>query len=343
MQGLDTSGKPRNNKGLRTLISEVYARLVVTKNIDDLASLLDKIDSADIALSYDNRYPWGGLGIAVAGLIGFVSWAFLSNYNWNVWGAATVATGLVVAVGCYSVIKKRSQSLKRLTRAFVNKTLELLYKIKPLGGRECARLLYSFYDFQRGNYSRKISWAKSIEVEYGEETIRAVVAHLHYVNERTVTQITNRNGRLVTQRRKVYDHHHREGLILPNKLNFSPMIISQTGPSDTYTESYRPSSKLFRDHYQVRSDSQLDAAKFLEPVVVVAFEDLARKFDDVSYEISRSAGNLLCQKDALLTFEPKYTVQQPKKLKQELLNRTQLDSLNQLIGFNLKLISTHGD
>jgi len=100
-----------------------------------------------------------------------------------------------------------------------------------------------------------------------------------------------------------------------------------------------PASREFEKRFYVQTDSEFNAAKFLEPVVVIACEQLANKLDDLTIEFAYDGSLLINQKNThLLNPAMNYDITEPEKFKQELLNDTSLFTVNRIFGFVNQII-----
>lgn len=336
--------KRRNNQILVRMLNNVMARVYVAKDIEQITAQLDRLHNASIAIKFNNSQTYFAVFAVIAAALTYFFlqvYPRFGNFYWYDFAVLIVSVGLTAWF--VSSISRRSKKIAQTSQVFIDQVLTLLYKIKPMPLNYCDRVLHAFFDFQRGNHSRKITWAKSFEIEHEGEVIEAIAVRLHYVDVRTVTTTSMQGKRMRTRHRKVYDHYDREGIILPNKFELLPMIISQDKLSKYYKQDFSPSSIAFSESFNVQSVSELDAAKLLGPSAVTSFNDLAKEASGITFEISPSHGVLVSQKHKdILNYKARYSVSEPLAFKKELLTQLDLPLLNCMIGFSLKLFSTQG-
>ena len=334
--------KPINNKALTQFITKLQAKVAQSQSIDVVKACLDKAIAYPNQLTYQNSALYLCILASVIFAIGY--WFYLeaqnkytrvSNGDLFIWGVCAI----VAIVAIYQIIARKKR-ISTLSNLFRDETLKHLYNITHCDAGFLNNAQHKFIDFNRGNYSQNIEWGKLIDFHSESGLIRAAVVYHHYVDKRTETyQESDGKGGTRTRTRTVYDHYYRQGVIFPPINNTTHLVMSQSRLTKHWQQRFMPASREFEKRFYVQTDSEFNAAKFLEPVVVIACEQLAHKLDDLTIEFAYDGSLLINQKNTnLLNPAMHYDITEPEKFKQELLNDTSLFTVNRIFGFVNQII-----
>lgn len=336
------NGKSINNQALAKFIKKLTVSVSHSESIDVVKDCLNQAIAYPHQLKFNNnRLYLGGL---ISLLTGIGYWLYLAGQSKQ--GAFTgtdlfvfglCAIGVIIAI--FKLIRRKN-SLSKLSNLLRDETLKHLYNMTDCDANYLNAMTHKFVDFQRGNYSQRLEWGKEIDFHSDLGLIRASVVYHHYVDKRTETyQVSDGKGGTRTRTRTVYDHYYRQGVIFPIINSTSHLVISQSRLTKKWQQNFMPASREFEKRFRVQAESEFNAAKFLEPVVVIACEQLASKLNDLTIEFAYDGSLLINQKHTnLLKPAMDYDISQPEKFKQELLNETSLSTVNSIFGFVNQII-----
>lgn len=331
-----------NNAALKALLQELKQTALGSRSIDDVITALDNAIAYPNQIKFDNTLYYI-LGIlALLGTLGFGQHVLnLPHRLVTHWDYGILFTFLAGLIASLWVIFSRHSSIKTVSTLIRDEALKHLYNITHSNPALLRRAEQIFTDFQRGNYSQKLEWGK--ELDFHSELlglIRVNVVYHHYVDKRVETYTeSDGKGGTRTRTRTVYDHYYRQGVIIPAINQVTRLVLSQTRLKKQWHETYMPSSSEFQKQFYVQTDSEFDAAKFLEPTVVLACEQLAKQLDKLTIEFAID-GTLLINQNNTKLLDPamQFDITEPKKFKQELLNDTSFHTINSILGFVERLI-----
>ena len=345
MEVSSTLEKAIDNELLSDFIADTTNSLQKVQNIDEVESLLDKVIEQPFQIKFDNLKIWMLTLFFV--LLGGGYIFNIINTRYYRWDWLDFTALVILFVGVFwpiSIIGKRKNSIGRLNQLFINKTLDLLYKIKPSSNHFVDTINGKFFDFYRGNYSQNVSWCKELEFNCNNQKIKVDALQHHYVVERIVEEkVRNGRGGYKTVRRKVYDHYYREGIVFPPIADFKSLVISHNALQKKYAESFKPTSIIFDEQFHVMADSEFVAAKLLGPSVVLAFENLGTSFEGLTFEIAADGTILINQKQTgLLNSNVDSSIVTPIDFKEDLFGNLTLENLNIMFAFMNNLIKYLG-
>jgi hypothetical protein len=331
-----------NNKNLSVFIKKTAANIRHSSSIDVIKTELDNAIAYPDALSYSNTTQYI-LGVITL-LASWGYWVYLDSFGdyyrfTNV--DYVIFAGLIVGfISCIAIVVSHKTKLTKLSSLFRDETLKHLYNMTDCSGQFLQDVQHKFVDFQRGNYSRDVEWGTEIDFNSDTGLIRASVVYHHYVDRRTETYTeSDGKGGTRTRTRTVYDHFYRQGVILPPINQVRALVMSSSRLTKKWSQSFMPASREFEKRFYIQADSQFGAAKFLEPTVVIACEQLAKKLTNLTIEFAADGSVLINQhKTNLLEPAMDYDITQPEKFKQELLNDTSLYTVNSIFGFVNQII-----
>ncbi|GAA0858638.1 hypothetical protein [Aliiglaciecola litoralis] len=345
MEAISTVNTSTDNKILKEFITTTTESLNDVKDIHEVESLLDKVIAHPFKLKFDNLKLWLLSTFFVllgAAYIYFIATTRNYDMSWIDLGSFLIL--IVGVVWPLKIVGKRAQSIQNLNNLFIVKTRDLLYRITLSSQHFRETINNKFVDFNRGNYSQNVSWCKELEFNYNDKKMKVDALQHHYVVERIVEEkVRNGRGGYKTVRRKVYDHYYREGIVFPPIAEFKSLVISNDSLHKKYSESFKPTSIVFDEHFYVMAESEFSAAKFLGPSVVLAFEDLNKKFKGLTFEIAPDGSILINQKQTgLLNTNISTSINTPVEFKQDLLKNLTLDNVNIMFAFMNNLIKYLG-
>ncbi|UJF22594.1 hypothetical protein [Shewanella sp. OMA3-2] len=331
-----------NNKRLTQFIKKLQAKVSNSKSIEVVTECLDKAIAYPHQLKYRHTPLYLGMIAAIVTSIGY--WFYLDTqgqfYRYANSDLLIFALCLLTLFSCIFTVFQRQKRLAMLSNLIRDETLKHLYNMTDCGTTFLNHVEHKFVDFNRGNYSQNIEWGKEIDFNSELGLMRASVVYHHYVNKRTETyQESDGKGGSRTRTRTVYDHYYRQGVIFPAVNQTSHLVMSNTRLPKHWQQHFMPASREFEKKFYLQTDSEFNAAKFLEPAVVVACEQLANKLDDLTIEFAYDGSMLINQKNTNLLNPPMdYDISSPEKFKQELLNETSLFTVNRIFGFVNQII-----
>jgi len=147
-----------------------------------------------------------------------------------------------------------------------------------------------FQAFRLGNHSRELKKLLHGRYHGDEHEFTYDYYHFHYVNRRTETYTTtDSKGNVRVRTRTVYDHFDRFGFIVA--FQFAKNLrISESGLS-FFNKGWKSSSVSFNKNFNVRADSEMEAAKFLTPKLILEIEAAGKALTGLDMEFN-SAGDL---------------------------------------------------
>ncbi|KXI30075.1 hypothetical protein [Paraglaciecola hydrolytica] len=276
------------NQQLQLFLKSLENKIVMARNRDELTAILHQIESFGRPLKYDNSRYWFSLLGAL--LVAGVSFFYLNeNPQTPVVMWLLGLSGITVLVFAVLIFMRRSK-ISSLSDALYLRDVYLdnNWQHEPFHGKRlAAQLAQQFNEFKRGNHLREIQWLVKGHYQGQEHQFEYHAYTFHYVDRRTVST-TDSKGRHRT--RTVYDHHYRYGLYLPFEF-VSGITISSSWFGSFFGSTYKPASTEFNRRFKVNAHSEMAAAKFLKPAVVVELEDLGKELTGLNLEFS-SLGQL---------------------------------------------------
>ncbi|WP_394496496.1 hypothetical protein [Shewanella sp. ENK2] len=338
----NTTEKPANNQSLSQFLKQLKSQVSHSSSIDVIKDALDTAIHYPNKLSYNNTNLFIVIAIALFSGIGY--WFYLEQltyyYRYTDLDYAVFAVCIItLIIPIWQFFNRRSQ-IKKVSTLIRDETLKHLYNMRDCDGSFLKDAENKFVDFNRGNYSQKVEWGKEIDFHAESGLIRASVVYHHYVDRRTETYTeSDGKGGTRTRTRTVYDHYYRQGVIIPPINKTTHLVMSESRLSKRWSQRFMPASREFEKAFHVQAQSEFDAAKFLEPAVVVACEQLNNKLKNLTIEFAHDGSLLINQHNTnLLNPAMDYDITEPEKFKQELLNDTSLFTVNSIFGFVNQII-----
>jgi hypothetical protein len=281
-----------HNDRLKAALAAIETRVDSAKGDDDLVAAIKLLSGFPAPIKYDNsRLNQITLGIVGASAIAAAILYFQAlDPALMLWPAAAAVISLIV----YGVIRmKRKGSLTKLSDRIYYRTSLFDYGLTPVNFSakgEARKLGARFQAFRLGNYSREIRNLLRGKYTGAEHTYGYDHYHFHYVNRRTETYTTtDSKGNVRIRTRTVYDHFDRYGFIVAFKYARS-LRISEGGLA-FFKSGWKSASVSFNKHFNVAADSEMEAAKFLTPKVLLEIESAGQALRGMDLEFN-SAGDL---------------------------------------------------
>jgi hypothetical protein len=276
------------NQQLQLFLNSLENKIATARNRDELTTILQQIESFGRPLKYDNSRYWYSL--LTAAVVAGISLLYLYNVPNTVVALWSLGlSGITVLVFAILIFSRRSK-ISSLSDTLYQRDVYLdnNWQDEPYSGKRlAAELAQQFNEFKRGNHLREIQWLVKGHYLGQEHQFEYHAYTFHYVDRRTVST-TDAKGRHNT--RTVYDHHYRYGLYLPFEF-VSGITISSSWFGSFFGSTYKPASTEFNRYFKVNAHSEMAAAKFLKPAVVVEIEDLGKELTGLNLEFS-SLGQL---------------------------------------------------
>ena len=325
-----------HNREISNLLKTISESVKNAQSQEDLIASLSPAINFEGKIGYDNSSTWwvvlaSALAIALSIMFGIPNGRSMEDWAIGVI-SLSVITGFAFLVLTFSRRQKLNNLSDKIIRTnilFANRLSEL-----PINGKDLAKFLCKeFAEFNRGNDKKEILSLFEGSHQGDRHTFNFKVYDYHYVIRRTETRsVSDGKGGMRTETRTVYDHYYRHGLMMDFDLYNSLAVIEDK--IKIPGEIFRPASNEFNRKFKAVAQTELTAAKFLKPAVVLAFEDLGKTFTDLNFEIN-SAGKLcLSFKDDDLIFTKRKTgIENPADFVKELRENSTPVKLQMLLDF----------
>ena len=257
---------PQNsrNKTLKAHLGELKAHAITAKSKDDIDRVAQHISQFSQRSTYKFNHTLAIIGLVLAGLSSLLSfWAQMDfSYDQRIWMRIG---GFVVGVVCLTNIWMRLASIQRIgdqlyVRAVaINAGIERDYSFN---GKSYWRELKSLFPlFNCGEDSQ------SITKRYigGVDSTPFTLFEFKYVNVTThYTTDSNGNSRQSKSRNTIYKY----GMLVQFD-NFNYLCLN----AKRFPGKWDSASRTFNKLFKVRCATEIQAAKFFDPKVVLAFAD----------------------------------------------------------------------
>ncbi|MFY9074438.1 DUF3137 domain-containing protein [Malaciobacter mytili] len=256
-------------------------------------------------------------------------------WEWNEqWGESnSLALGLIVllAIPIYLILTPllRNMKIRNIENTIYKIDMMLDNNIKKDSTISHYYLNSNYFGFNRGNYQNKLKETYIISnFQANTYLLEAKLFNYHYVNKRTETYKCGKS----TCTRTVYDHYNKYGIEVDFK-NTSNIVINADIFSVHLPQTFKTSSIKFNKKFQVKCEDEFTAVKFLQPSLIVYFEDLAKEFNYLSFQF---INNKLCIMFSNFDVLPnsasrKYGLTSPKEFIEELNGFTKIEKLSKLL------------
>lgn len=316
-----------HNKKVIEFVNDLQGQLTQATTIQDLTSIIADVRQANLSLKLDHRLHYI---CAAFFLMAGISTAIYQIAHYGT--LQTPATFAVVAlsllfIGSLAWVFVQKKQITHLSDALYTKNLLIDNKLTQIdveAESHAKELGAQFYEFNRGNYSRKIEALYQGDYQGSEHQFNYHFYHFHYVDRRTEVT-TDSKGR--TRTRTVYDHYHRYGIYLPFPYVSNLAILSNN--LSIKGQRFKPASNRFNKRFKVFTDDQFTAAKFLKPAVVLTLEEAAEKLKAINLEFN--AQNQLCfsvDDRNILALHRQYGIEEPDNFINEIEQHQTLPKLH---------------
>lgn len=327
-----------HNQRLKELVRLVSDKVEQAQSQADLLDAISEVKKFDGPLRYNNTIF--NTIAALAFLLAAASWAAWGYFGKGVLVPTVIDPPIVVGLiaftfGTVGLIAftsgtMRNAAISKLSNRIFEKGILFDNNLNeiPFDKRGKARELeQKFHEFDRGNHSREI-WNLCEGFFVGETyQFGYHLYSFHYVDRHTETVSDGKGG---TRTRVRYDHHNRYGIYMPfeHAANIAVLSFDVEGIRGA---SFRPASNRFNEIYRVIALDEFEAAKFLKPAVVLAFEAIADCFTDLNFEINANAELCMSFGDNILPLgavKRKYGLENPDPFIAEILAHQTMSKLN---------------
>nr|WP_297347492.1 hypothetical protein [uncultured Glaciecola sp.] len=252
------------NKILKEHLGELQAHAITAKSKDDIDRVAQHISRFSQRSTYKFNHTLAIIGLVLAGLSSLLSfWAQMDlSYDQRIWMRVG---GFVMGVACIINIWLRLASIKRVGDELYVRSVAINAGIErdySFNGKSYWRELKSLFPlFNCGDDSQ------SITKRYlgGVDSTPFTLFEFKYVNVTThYTTDSNGNSRQSKSRNTIYKYG-----MLVQFANFNYLCLNAKRFSTKWDSASRAFNKLFK----VRCATEIQAAKFFDPKVVLAFAD----------------------------------------------------------------------
>lgn len=300
-----------NNREVAELIGAIHSQVDAARSIEDLVNAIQDVKRFGQPVKYNHtvHYVLASILLFLAASVGM--YHYVDSGTFSNLEIALIVIPVVISIVIFGYIYSQSRSITGLSDAIYNKNLlfdNALEHVNVDAKNQAQLLEQRFYEFNRGNHSREILSLYKGVYQGQEYTFDYHYYHFHYVDRRTETS-TDSKGR--TRTRTVYDRYDRYGIYLPFPFVASLAIVSSL-PSGLRGTRFKPASNRFNKYYKVYSDTELTAAKFLKPKVVIELEDISGQFNLINFEFNAQSDLCMSFKDRdLLSANRTYGIDSP--------------------------------
>lgn len=305
------------NRQLKALLRSLEEDLHNARNTEDLVAMVEKAKAFGTPLKFNNRIPYqmAAIFLVLAGAVFF----FLHSLDLNpVW--ALLPLPGAVFFGLWGFLRNTkshriSADMFKHDILFDNQLVALSQDL----AQQTRSLAEAFQEFRRGDHAREIKEMLQGNFSGTEHSFTYTYYHFHYVDKR--------QSGIGSKRTTTYEHYDRYGLLV--QFNFARNLSIQSFQrSKKRTSTFRAASNYFNKLYSVKAESEMDAAKFLKPKIVVALEDIHQHFHRPNFEFS-SSGELCMsfQNSGLIQIQPTHDLNAPDPFIEELRHFNELTDL----------------
>lgn len=320
-----------HNNDLNNLLQKISARVDSAESNDDLIEAVKYAVEFGAPLKFDNTIPnmLGASGLVMMAVVALLTFVF-EKVALNAYSIGAMSVFFIIGISTFLYGSSRDETITDLSSKIFRKDLLLDNGLQTESDKSFLKHLSStFKEFDRGNHSREFKRVLIGHYAGDEHRFTYHLYHYHYVDRRTVVEVvSDGKGGTRTQTRTVYDHYDRYGIVLP--FGFAKgLAILGAGGTDIKGYSYRPASNKFNDLFTVLGETELAAAKFLKPKVVIECEDFSEQFSGLNYEFSKDGELCLSfEDDDLISANRTYGLDNPSAFLEEVIAHTQLPKLN---------------
>ncbi|MBF7073117.1 hypothetical protein ISG33_06860 [Glaciecola sp. MH2013] len=256
------------NKNMKLQLAELRARAVLAKSEADIHKAADVISAFRSQSDYSFNHTWSYVGSILGCVMFMLAWWGQMDFNpserlWVKAGGAVLAIGsLVVIYLRYKDVKTTGDDLY-IRAAAIQAGIERDYDFNGKAYWQQLRSLFSMFDCG--------DEGQCITKRYlgGVDNTPFTLFEFKYVKVRR-SHTTDSNGNSRTQ--KTRTTHYKYGMIVQFD-NFNYLSLNTRNSANGFNQKWDSSSHRFNKLFKVRCSSEVLAAKFFEPKVVLKFED----------------------------------------------------------------------
>lgn len=343
-----------HNRQMDELLTEVRQAAENAREEKDFAPIFTRLRSfkTDVGqIRYDNRARWWTFAVLATIGTAFGLTYFLRpdlQYQWGTAGLIFLGVIAAAAVGTLIAIGVSGSDIDGISDLIFDKDVYFDNKLSVVDVEGRGSDLYDefrskFGEFRsRGDEGRRITWmvrgewaGKEYAFPYEYYVFRYV--EVYYV---TVTKKVG-NTTVVTRERRTRTHYRR-GLLLDFPFAKGLAVVSGGGSYD-YPAGYAPTSEEFSRRFHAEAVSDIEAAKFLKPAVVLAFVEMDKYFSGLNVEVNREGRmNIAFSDSDVLDLERKHSIAEPDAFEEEIRSHLGLPKLRMLLQF-AETLKKHND
>jgi len=324
----------RHNKKLTALLKSIKISAQQSNNSADIldAVKMAKAFEGDIKFQHNPFYLCSGAAIATAVLIWYQP-QIISQWelDHNLFLSILAVLAIVPLIFVYTQRKK----ITSLSDFIFAKDCRFDNHMESISVSDSviSQLPTRFIEFKRGNYSRKFISATHVAAQHSALANEYYLYKFHYVDRRTVTTTsTDANGKVTTSTKTVYDHYDRYGITLD--FGFIKQFQISNKRMLRKPRDYNSASIAFSKKFAIGASTELAAAKYLKPKIVLLVMDLAKHFSDLNIEFDTQGHLCLAFRDSdVFSRKRVHGLAQPNAFYEELQGQTALDKLDILTTF----------
>lgn len=328
--------KPQHNQRLKALLEQAALDIEAAQSEGPLVAVIERVKAFDGPLAY--HFVWSKalmiVPCVIAGLMSLIhivtaSPSISSEFLMTIW----LPCG-AIALGSFMYMSGKNGRIRKLSERLYMRNMLLDNHLRELGAELPVlqkRLLTDFFELRRGNHSRQLKAGYEGHHQGHTHAFTYHFYHLHYVDRRT-EEYTDSKGN--TETRTIDTHFDRYGIVMPFEF-VSQMAILGTRVDGLKGISYQPSSNRFNRLFKVKAGTEMVAARFLKPTIVLACEEAASRFKDLNLECNAQA--MLCMSFAngewISGTRQKYDFKTPDAFIAEVKEHTVLPELHTALDF----------
>lgn len=334
-----------HNRALKALLNEITTIAKKARTEEDFKPIFEKLKKFENtvgAIKYDHTAKLWVLGI-IGVCIGLLTLAYfffpLSDEivrEYLLWGVGVCTLAMLVPT---SIMLFAHQNIENISDEIFGKDIYFDNELVtiPIKGRK--RVLYKKYlkqfgDFRdRGDEDRYIEELVRGKYTGAELALQYDYYVFHYVRVYyvPVTRTIGKTTVVVLERRT--ETLYRYGIIADFNYAEGIAVVSGGGSYD-YPNRWETSSESFNHIFTVYAETEITAARFLKPAVVLTFNGLAEHFSGLNVEITRNGKlNISFDDDNVLSRERVHSITFPIQFEAEILSRLALPKLDTLLDF----------
>ena len=280
-----------SNKTLSALIKSATKRLDQPCSQTDLLAVVKSFRDHQGPLEYSNTpaalFALFSALLTVPLIINISSGRMLSpEFTALMFGSATL--GAVMLIGTLGFMIYRSAQIPDLTGSILERSALMRYGLQdiPLSKDQILHQLQrDFGDFDRGNYSREITYAVQGVYQGPLHALAYTYQTFKYVNQRIeTTLVSDGKGGMRTQIRTVYDTFYRHCVVID--FPWVKNIKVQNDGQKEFKHRVDTAHKDFNRTFDANGANEVECVKFLKPTTILHLLEMAKHYGDLNLEFS---------------------------------------------------------